>query len=203
MLAWTVDAAMRSDLFSDVVVSTDDDQIANIAAQCGAQILRRGDDLSNDAATLIQVVHDVLRRWDKPTQELCLLPANCPLRVTEDIKVCHARFIVAKAPAVLSVCSYGWTPPFRAQSMRDGRLEPLFARWADNKSQEYPAAVCPSGAVYWGNPSALVAASTLYVPGIEGVLIPWHRAIDIDTQEDLELALCVRFALDRGFKFGG
>jgi hypothetical protein len=42
----------------------------------------------------------------------------------------------------------------------------------------------------------------LYVDGIEGYPMPWHRAIDIDTPEDLTLAACIRYSLDNGFRFG-
>ena len=83
----------------------------------------------------------------------------------------------------------------------DGRLAPCFAAWADKKSQEYPPVVCPSGAIYWSTPGAIAGARDLYIAGIEGYPLAWHRAIDIDTLEDYQIASSVRHALDHGFVF--
>jgi len=202
MLAWTVQAAERTELFDDIVVSTDDDEIAAIAKSAGARVLMRGADISDSAATLIQVVHDVIARWSPEFDEFCMLLANCPLREAHDIAEAHDRYCERRPPALLSVTSFGWTPPFRALSMDGGQLKGVFADWVEKKSQEYPEVVCPSGAIYWASPAAMQEAGDLYVPGLEGFEMPWHRAVDIDTREDLELALCIRHALDHGFKFG-
>lgn len=201
MLNWTVDAARETDLFDDLVVSTDDAEIAEIARAAGAAVLMRGEEISNDAATLIQVLQHAIRELPEEPDEICLLLANCPLRTAEDIRAGHARFTSRKPSALLSVTTFGWTPPFRAQKMEEGRLEPFFDGWVEKKSQEYPDVVCPTGAVYWSTPNALQDAPDLYIAGIEGFMMPWHRSIDIDTQEDLLLARCIKHALVRGFSF--
>jgi pseudaminic acid cytidylyltransferase len=201
MLAWTVAAAQASALFDDVVVSTEDDEIAAVAVATGARVLRRDAALANDAATLIQVVHDALARVTPRPHEFCLLLANCPLREAADIAAARAAFMTRRPPALLSVTSYAWTPPFRAQSSVDGRLVPYFDGWVEKKSQEYPQVVCPSGAIYWSTPAAMAGAGDLYIAGIEGFMLAWHRAIDIDTFEDYQIARCMRYALDHGFTF--
>jgi pseudaminic acid cytidylyltransferase len=201
MLSWTVEAARVSGVFDSILVSTEDDEIAEVASVAGAGVLRRDNALASDAATLIQVVHDTMARVTPKPDEFCLLLANCPLRAAADIIAARSAFQARRPPALLSVTSYAWTPPFRAQSSVDGRLVPYFDGWVEKKSQEYPQVVCPSGAIYWSTPEAIAGAGDLYIAGIEGFMLAWHRAIDIDTFEDYQIARCMRHALDHGFAF--
>jgi N-acylneuraminate cytidylyltransferase len=204
MLAWTIDAARSADIFQRIVVSTDDEEIADIAQRNGAEVALRDARLSDDAATLFEVALNFVTQVDTQVDQLCILLPNCPLRTATDVLAGHATMTAYEAPAVISVCSYNWTPPFRAQVMRsDVTLEPVFPEWAEAKSQSYPEVLCLSGAVYWADPERLRAGSSLTLPGLRGVQIPWHRAIDIDTYDDFQLAACVRHALDTGFEFEG
>ncbi|MCZ6771382.1 MAG: acylneuraminate cytidylyltransferase family protein [Proteobacteria bacterium] len=201
MIEWTLDAARASNLFTDIVVSTDDEETVGIAKSAKVDVLERGDDISNDAATLFQVIkHALVSGYG--ADEICLLLANCPLRTAEDIEAGYTAFKATDAPATLSVTSFSWTPPFRALTREpDGRILHVFGDWIGKKSQEYPEVVCPSGAVYWVKLKALEGASDLYVDGITGFDMPWHRAIDIDTAEDFALAACIKHSIDNGFTF--
>lgn len=202
MLAWTVDAALQSGVFARVLVSTDDDEIASVARASGGEVLRRPAEVSSDEATLVDVVHHAFAGKAAP-ESFCLLLANCPLRTAEDIRRSAQMYRERRPAALLSVVSYGWTPPFRAQLLAGERLQPAFEDWIRKKSQAYPEVVCPTGAIYWSTPQALARADTLYIPGIEAFHMPWHRGIDIDTPEDLALAACIRHSLDHGFTFPG
>lgn len=202
MLAWTVEAAHQSSIFERVVVSTDDDEINLIAKSCGAEVISRPGSLADDHASLIDVVHHTLAQ-DSAITELCLLLANCPMRPSSEITRSWKDWTKLNPPALLSVVDYGWTPPFRAQSYdSEQRINPIMHEWHNKKSQFYPTAVCPSGAIYWANRAALLGANTLYLDDIRGFRMPWHLAIDIDTVADLRLAECLQFSLERGFDFG-
>jgi pseudaminic acid cytidylyltransferase len=201
MLAWTVQSALDSELFDRVIVSTDDDEISTVAKSCGAEVLLRPDGISNDQATLIQVMHDTVDRASDGIDSICMLLANCPLRNAEDIANSLSDFEKRQPPALLSVTNYGWTPPFRALDLQEHRVVPIFKEWIEKKSQAYPKVACPTGAIYWTSPKAIREATDLYIDGLEGFQMPWHRSIDIDTREDFELALCMKLALDHGFCF--
>lgn len=203
MLTWTVDAALHSGEFAAVFVSTDDDEIAEVAAQAGAQVLRRPAALADDQTSLGVVLRHAVQEALGDYVSLCMLLANCPLRNGADIRASAALYRERAPAALLSVCDYLWTPPFRALSNREGSLQPLFGDWVRRKSQDYPAALCPSGALYWTSPATVEAADGLYVDGLAGFEMPWHRAIDIDTQADFELASALKLALDHGFEFTG
>ena len=201
MLAWTVEAALETGLFDSVIVSTEDPEIMSVAKSFGAEVLDRPLDIASDAATLLDVIQhsiDVLHSVD----EVCLLLANCPLRPASEILRAQEQWSEQTPSALLSVVDYLWTPPFRAQSMdNEHRLTPLMPEWMEHKSQQYPDAVCLSGAIYWARAADLKTTSTLTLDGIRGFKMPWHLAVDIDTHADLKIAECVKYSLDRGFNF--
>ena len=203
MLAWTVEAAFESRLFEHVVVSTDDDEIAAVALEFGAEVLDRPASVSDDTAPLIEVIHHALEVWRTHALKLCLLLANCPLRTSASIVSSFEQFLKGSPSALLSVVSYGWLPPFRALHQTERGLVAAFPDHLVSKSQTYPNVLCPSGAIYWSTGEVLAAASDLYVDGITGFELPWHEGIDIDTRADFELAACLRCGLDAGFSFSG
>lgn len=202
MLAWTIEAAIESDVFEQVLVSTDDEEIASIAEKSNASVLMRPEEVSNDAATLIDVIHHTLKNGYSEIKQLCLLLANCPLRDARDIRNSSKRFNERHPAALLSIVNYEWTSPFRALDYKDHRLCPVFDDWIKEKSQLYPHVVCPTGAIYWSTPNALKDQNSLYVDGLEGFPITWHHGIDIDTPEDFALAACIRHSIDNGYRFG-
>lgn len=201
MIAWTIEAAQKSGVFDRVIVTTDDDEIADIARQYGAELLMRPHHVADDKACLIDVLHfaaDHIQAWP---EDICLLLGNCPLRGAEDIVDSAKLFRERDCSALLSVVKYGWTPPFRALEIREDGLHFMLAEWSHQKGQAYPDVVCPSGAIYWVHTDRLKESSTLYLPGIQGYMMPWERAIDIDTLEDFRLAEGLRFAIDLGYDF--
>jgi N-acylneuraminate cytidylyltransferase len=201
MLGWSVQAARDSGAFDRVVVTTDDEEIAAVARAEKAEVMMRPAAVSDDAATLVDVVHHTVATCGYKVTRLCLLPPNCPLRNAEDVRGSAKAFAERKPPSLLSVVSYGWARPFLAQFMRDHRLTPAFDDWIKKKTQLYPEVVCPSGAIYWTTPETLAPSRSLYVEGLEGFTIPWHRGVDIDTPQDFALAACIRHAVEHGFRF--
>ncbi|MCH2149996.1 MAG: NTP transferase domain-containing protein, partial [Phycisphaerales bacterium] len=101
MLTWTVQSALDSGLFDRIIVSTDDDEVTAVAESCGADVLRRQEDISNDQATLIQVMHDTIARAGDGVDSICMLLANCPLRNADDITNSLSEFELRKPPALL------------------------------------------------------------------------------------------------------
>lgn len=200
MIEWTIDAARDSGVFLRVVVSTDDEEIASIASAAGAEVLMRGEEISNDQATLLQVIQHAVDRY--AVNSVCLLLANCPLRNAEDIQKSSTVLDQGNVPAALSVSSFLWTPPFRALALNnDGVIDWVFKDWSDKKSQLYPEVVCPTGAIYWCRSDVIKEAKSLYVPGLRAIQLPWHRSIDIDTLEDFQMAECIKMGLDAGYRF--
>lgn len=200
MLAWTVNAALKAECFERVYVSSDSAEILAIAEENGASGLKRPDFLSDDKAGLIDVLKQFLEIFPN-CSEVCLLLPNCPLRCAEDIVGALKLFERNTASGVLSVVDYGWTPPFRALQETAHGVEFLMKEWQHQKSQTYPVVKCPTGAVYWARREAVENVDSLYITGLLGYELPWHRGIDIDTSADLILARAIRHCLNTGFDF--
>ncbi|HVP13535.1 MAG TPA: acylneuraminate cytidylyltransferase family protein [Phycisphaerae bacterium] len=193
LIVYTIEAAIRSGLMARVVVSTDSEEIARIAVQCGAEVpFLREASLADDHTPVSAATADVLQRIDPEASRFHtvaqLLP-NCPLRNADDIRASHDQFVATEAEAQLSVTRYGWLNPWWAMQRDQGfRLELLFGHVRDKRSQDLPEVFCPTGAIWWARAEALRRHGTFHLPGYCGWEIPWQRAVDIDTEDDWRLA---------------
>lgn len=193
LIAYTIDAALRSGLFARVLVSTDCPEIAGISRQVGAEVpFLRDAGLSDDVTPVSAATADMLRRVDPDVRlftHVCQLMPNCPLRDAADLRDSHRQFVATGARAQISVVRYGWQNPWWAMR-RDGgfALEPLFPAAQKSRSQDLPELFCPTGAVWWGAASVLRSEGTFHVPGRTGWEISWQHGLDIDTQDDWDMA---------------
>jgi len=193
LIAYTIQAALGSGVFDRIVVSTDSPEIAAIAAEFGAEApYLRDASLADDHTPVSAATVDALERLDprgRAYGHVCQLMANCPLRTAEDVGASHRAFLVGKAPAQISVTRYGWQNPWWALRRNgDGRLEPVFDGRLTQRSQDLPELLCPTGAIWWAEASALRRERTYHMPDRAGWEIDWRHAVDIDTAEDWELA---------------
>jgi N-acylneuraminate cytidylyltransferase len=200
MIVWSIEAAIRSDLFERIVVSTDDDEIADRAAEAGADVLRRPSALGADDVPLLRVAKHALQTFGDACEAFCLLMPNCPLRGASDIRASFALFSSRDDGAsVMSVFGYGWSPPswaLRQQGSYLERIDPDESRIGKRDSLW-----CPSGAIRWQRAAVFLRKPDWYPQKLIGFHMPWHRALDIDTLEDYEAACCVAHATDHGFRF--
>lgn len=200
-LAWAVEAALASGVFARVVVSTDCDEIAEVARASGAEVpFRRAASLADDVTPISEATADALERLDPDGTRYPLvaqLMANCPLRTAADVRASHAAFVASAAPAQLSVVGFGWQNPWWALRVgADGTLDPLFPDAFRARGQDLPPLVCITGAVWWAESAVLRRTRTFHVPGRTGWELPWTRGIDIDTAEDWALAEWIAARVD-------
>jgi N-acylneuraminate cytidylyltransferase len=191
-IAYTIEAAIESGLFEQVVVSTDSEEIAAVARDCGASVpFLRDAALADDQTHVSSVTLDALQRVD-PTEQvhgIAQLMANCPLRTADDVVASFEQFDRSGAAAQLSVTAFGWQNPWWASELTPaGAMAPIFPERMTSRSQDLPALFCPTGAIWWARPEVLRQTGTFHVPGRTGWVIPWQRAVDIDTEEDWQMA---------------
>ena len=181
MLVWTIEAAIYSNVFDKIVVSTDDWEIAGIAEDSGAEVLIR-EGLADDYAPSSLVTIDAVSKLGGDV--VCQLLPTCPLRNQFDIIDAYNAFKKSGVPAQISVTGYGWQHPEWAVDANANKVfEPEFGR-----SQDLPELFHPSGAIWIADATPLILSKTFYMRGRTGWYLDWMRAIDIDTEEDLELA---------------
>lgn len=205
LLAYTVQAAVASGAFERVVVSTDDDEIASVAAACGAEPLMRPARLADDHTPSSEVTLAALAALGGSARHpvVAQLLPNCPLRDADDVRSSWAAFRRSGARSQVSVAPYGWQVAWWAVKLGEtGGLEPLHPEALSARSQDLPPAYCPTGAIWWSSAAELEATGTFYGPGVRGEPLAWEHAIDIDEAADLALAEAL-LAVRRQAAWGG
>jgi pseudaminic acid cytidylyltransferase len=188
MICWSIDAARASGCFSRIVVSTDDDEVAEVARSAGAEVpFRRPAELADDHTPTVPVVaHAVrwLRERDPALALVCCIYPTAPLLEPDDLV--RARRLLQEQGADYAFSAT--TFPFPVQRAltrdRDGRIAPMFPEWIASRSQDLPEAFHDAGQFYWGTADAFAAGRPIFGPASVALTIPRFRTQDIDTEED-------------------
>jgi len=199
MIIWTLEAAKNSQLFSRIVVSTESENIKSIVEEYGFDVVLRPKELATDDATLTPVVLNVLTQLAKENifyKNVCMLMANCPIRDCNDIINSFREFEKKSSKLLMSVFEYGMFYPFWALKNTNKGLTPFFGKkYFLTKSQDLPQVYCPSGAIRWVDVLTFKRDKDFYGDNLQPYTLPWFKAIDIDDQNDLDLAKQVYYFL--------
>lgn len=188
MIAWSIETAQRSQCFDRIVVSTDDDEIAEIARRCGVEVpFLRPPELADDrTATMPVIAHSI--RWfteqgEKPS-EVCCLYATAPFTQVDDLRRGLDVLRREGCEYVFPVTSYAF-PIQRAVCLTSaGRIEMLQPEHFGTRSQDLEEAYHDAGQFYWGRADAWVAGKPMFSSDAAPIVLPRHRVQDIDTPED-------------------
>ena len=191
MLCWSVETAIRSGCFDQVMVSTDDDEIATTARSAGAEVpFLRSAGTSNDTAPLLDVVAEVLGRFSevgKSFEQVCCILATAPLLLPEDIVGGRARLEEDDLDAVFSVVRFDY-PILRSLVLEGGRIRMNWPEYYSSRSQDLPTSWHDAGMFYWMRPAPCIAAGRIFTERCGGIEVPSLRAQDIDTEDDWAVA---------------
>lgn len=188
MLAWSVEAALQSGCFDQVIVSTDDAEIAEVARQCGAQVpFMRPAALSDDhTGTTAVIAHAI--NWfaaqGQPPQQVCCVYATAPFVSAADLRQGLAVLTDTGADYAFSVTSYAFPIQRAIRITETGRVDMFQPQHFNTRSQDLEEAFHDAGQFYWGQASAWLANKLIFGPSSAPVLLPRHRVQDIDTPED-------------------
>jgi len=193
MIAWPIAAARASGLFDAILVSTDDDEIAAVAEQHGAQApFRRPLHLADDHAPTLPVIAHALDWWEEHRGLVglaCCIYATAPF--LQPRYLIEGRDLLRTHPEAefaFSITSYAF-PIFRALRCEPDGHVAMF--WPENemiRSQDLPEAWHDAGQFYWGRPAAFRQRPGVFNARSLGIRLPRHLVQDIDTPEDWERA---------------
>jgi len=198
LLGWAIQSALNSGVIDKLVVSTEDDEIANVAIKYGADIpFKRPKELSVDPAGVVDVALHAINQLDSKLKEfdkIVILLPTCPFRTAEDIKNAFDLFTKMKGQFLMSISEYSHTP-FSAMGISSNNyLTPYFNQYIGKKSQELPIAYRANGAIHILDIKSFVKYQSYYQQPLIGFTMPRIRSVDIDTKEDL---LFAKFILER------
>ena len=198
LIAWTIEAALKSNVFEKVLVSTDDDEISSIAKSFGAEVpfLREtaADDITPSSEATIVALNQAENFWGKKFKIVSQLMANCPLRDHVDIQNAFNSFSNHKRISQISCFKFGWMMPWWALKLNaNGEGERIFPEAANQRSQDLPPLYCPTGAIWIAKRDQLLKNKSYYMPETKYEPIDWISAVDIDEYDDFKMAeLCYK-----------
>jgi N-acylneuraminate cytidylyltransferase len=192
MIAWSIEAAKSSGLFERIIVSTDDEEIADVARSWGAEVpYMRPAELSNDyAATTTVIAHAT--QWalgqGLDVTAVCCIYATAPFVRTDDLKRGWDALNSDDWDYAFTVTDFA-APIFRSfKQTPEGGVEMFFPEYFSTRSQDLPTALHDAGQFYWGRPAAWLEDRRIFDRRSMPVVIPRWRVQDIDTPDDWERA---------------
>ena len=192
LLAWTAVAAYDSCRFNQLIVSTEDDEIAAIARQLGLEVpFMRPAPLAVDPVEVNEVaLHAVetLARQSERFDILAIMLPTCPFRTAHDIREAFDLFLARDDPNVMSVAPFEHTPFAAVQIEPDGTLRPLFPDRFAQASSRHPGAWRPNGAIHVLDIAWYLKSRNYAAGPVAAYQMPRGRSLDIDTEDDFRLA---------------
>jgi len=188
MLSYPVKCALKSRMFERVIVSTEDGEIEKAARDAGAEVMKRPQELAQDRSTVVQVCKHVLDELDELPEFFCCLYATAIFLTPEDIKNSFELFFSDPKPDVVMGVSEFNLHPVQALEENNGFLSPKWPEYVGMQSQFHPRLVASNGTLYWVRTTRFVQNSSFYCNRLKGYAVPRLRAIDIDTEDDLNFA---------------
>jgi len=192
-LIWhTIQQARASKCLQKVVLSTEDDRIAQMAAGYGVQVIRRPPELARDDTPTLPVLQHAVKYLEEFESErygaVILLQPTSPLRKAEDIDRAFDMFLQTGCGCVVSVCELEH-PAHWMYTIQQGQLRPLLPGAAEIKRrQDAPKVYRLNGAVYVTRIDTIMVEHKVIGDNARPYIMPPERSIDIDTELDLQLA---------------
>jgi pseudaminic acid cytidylyltransferase len=192
ILAYSIEAALASQLFDMVMVSTDDEEIRQVAIQYGAEVpFLRSEDNANDMATTAAVLEEVLNRYKNLGKEFfnaCCLYPTAPFVTGDKLQEGYAKLNASDADAVFPVVKFEY-PVWRGLRMHDNHhVEMFWKEHLNSRSQDLETVFHDAGQWYWFRIDRFLQSKKIFTENTLGVELSPLEVQDIDTTHDWHLA---------------
>lgn len=192
MIAWSIAAAKQSGCFDRIIVSTDDEEIAETAQAHGAEVpFMRPAELSDDYTGTIPVIAHAINWQNKQGEtadEVCCIYATAPFLQATDLQRGLEILRTTGSNYAFSVTSYAFPIQRAIRITHDQRVEMFQPEYLNTRSQDLEEAWHDAGQFYWGQAQAWLMSMPIFSHHSAPVPLPRHRVQDIDTPEDWERA---------------
>ncbi len=191
IIAYSIECALECGLFDDVIVSTDDDEIAQISREYGASVpfmrsVANSDDYAGTPDVLIEVIN-ALHDQGKGYEEFCCIYPTAPFITPQKLVESHALLSHEGVDSVLPVTMFSF-PPQRGVFIEDGRMKPVDAVAMEKRSQDLRSIYHDCGQFYWCYTDSFMKSHSLLTDRTAPFIIPESEVQDIDNEDDWILA---------------
>lgn len=191
MLVYSVEAALSAGIFREVMVSTDDEEIARIAREAGASVpFMRSEKTADDFATTDDVLMEVLKMYEEQGKVFdymaCIYP-TAPFVTAKKLREAMRLLIEKEGSGVMPVVRYSF-PPQRGMAVRDGKLVYCYPENAAKRSQDLEPIYHDSGQFYCYHVARYLACGGDLPDGYLPIVVEETEVQDIDNPSDWEMA---------------
>ena len=188
IIAYSIEAALKSNCFSQVIVSTDDDEISEVAKKYGAHVpFVRPDELSNDYVGTIPVIKHTIEWMEDNNnyiENVCCLYATAPFIQSKIISKAYKQLKNSSADYCFSVTSFAFPIQRAIRIVQDDKVDMFYPEHFNTRSQDLEEACHDAGQFYWGKVQAFKAELPLFSEVATPYVLPRYLVQDIDTMED-------------------
>lgn len=191
IIAYSIEAAIKSGLFDEIMVSTDDVEIAEVAKKYGAKVpFFRSEISANDFATTFEVIEEVIETYktqDKFYDFTCCLYACAPF-VTSDKLIDSLKLLQKNNfDSVFPIMSFGF-PIQRALKFNEGKINFFYPEFSLSRSQDLERSYHDAGQFYWMNTEKCMSQKKIVTDNTGSIIISEMEGQDIDNETDWKLA---------------
>lgn len=191
IITYSINAALQSGIFDEVMVSTDDEEIAGIAQKYGAAIpFMRSPETANDHATTFAVIEEVCQNYTQRGQNfdfVCCIYPCAPLISGKTLNEAYETIANNDFDAVFPVVEFSY-PVQRSLKITNGKLDFTYPEYAQARSQDLPKNYHDSGQFYWMRIEQILRTRKIMTDNVGGIIISELDAQDIDNEIDWKLA---------------
>ena len=192
VIAYSIKAAIDSQYFDKVIVSTNDAEIAEVAKSFGASVpFMRPDELADDYASTIPVVKHAIEWFDDQGQspsEVCCLYATAPFVRASTIRKAYEQMQSTQADYCFTATSFAFPIQRAIKITAENRVEMLYPEHLETRSQDLEESYHDAGQFYWGKAEAFKQQKPLFSKSATPYILPRYLVQDIDTLEDWKKA---------------
>ena len=193
LIAWSIEAALKSKMYDTVMVSTDSERYADIARGFGAEVpFLRSSENSSDTSSSWDAVREVIQGYKEHGHKFdtfTLLQPTSPLRNADDIKGSFAQMLDKDARTIVSLCETEDSPYTcntlpESMSMQDFFIE----EYKNTRRQDLPKCYRLNGAIYLSKVEEFLKDGDIYANDCYAYIMDGTRSVDIDTDLDFKIA---------------
>jgi N-acylneuraminate cytidylyltransferase len=187
IISYSIKSAIESNLFDEIMVSTDDHEIAETAIRYGAQVpFFRSQKNSSDFSTTFEVIEEVLEKYNEIQiffDNICCIYPCAPLIQINKLKLAYDLLIENNYNSVFPVIRYS-NPIQRALKLVDDRVDMFYPEMKNIRSQDLENSYFDAGQFYWANTLKLLSQKSLYTNNTGAIILDELEAHDIDNEID-------------------
>ena len=198
LIAHAIETARKSALIDRVFVSTDDREIADVAARHGAEVpfMRPAELAQDDSPEWLAWQHAIRTLDDGRTpawDAFVCVPTTAPLRGVEDVDGCIDALLQSEADIAIAVRVAERSPYFNMVTLDSENYARLVIPPAGKiaRRQDAPVVYDITTVAYVARPAFVLAAGSMFEGRVKAVVVPSERALDIDTEFDFRMAECL------------